>query len=95
MATYDLGDLVRITATWQNNLSAAIDPSNVQLIIQNPNGTKSTFTYSSGAVIKDSTGVYHYDYIPSSSGTYTYRWEGTGAAIASGQSSFYVEDRLL
>ncbi len=94
MATYDKGDLIRLQATWKNSAEANVDPSTVILKIQAPSGTITEYTYASGTVQKNGTGVFYYDYLPSTFGNYTYRWEGTGAAIASGQSGFYVEDRL-
>lgn len=95
MATYDKGDYIRLTGTWRNDTSALVDPTTVTLKIQSPDGSISSITYASGAVIRDSVGVFHYDYQPSVQGNYTYRWEGTGNAIASGQGSFFVEDRLI
>ena len=94
MATYDKGDYVRLTGTWRDDANALVDPTTVTLKIQNPDGTITSITYDSGAVVRDSVGVFHYDFLPSTFGSYVYRWEGTGNAIASGQGSFYVEDRF-
>jgi hypothetical protein len=94
MATYDQGDYIRLTGTWRNDASVLVDPSTVTLKVQLPNGTTSSYTYASGNVIKDATGTYYYDFLPTSQGNYVYRWEGTGNAIASGQGSFFIEDRL-
>ena len=95
MATYDKGDYIRLTGTWRNDANALVDPTTVTLKIHNPNGTISSYTYADGYVVKDSTGVYHYDFLPTTQGNYVYRWEGTGNAIASGQGAFFIEDRLL
>lgn len=95
MATYDKGDFIRLQATWKNSAATNVDPTTVVLKVQAPSGTITEFTYASGAVTKSATGVFYYDYLPTTFGSYVYRWEGTGNAIASGQGSFYVEDRLL
>lgn len=95
MPTYDKGDYIRLTGTWRNDSGALVDPTTVTLKIQTPDGSITPLTFASGYVVKDSVGVYHYDYLCSSQGNYTYRWEGTGNAIASGQGSFFVEDRLI
>jgi uncharacterized protein YfaS (alpha-2-macroglobulin family) len=94
MATYDKGDYIRISAIWRNDASVAVDPSTITLKIFGPSGQITQYTYAEGYVVKDSVGNFHYDFLPTERGNYTYRWEGTGNAIAAGQSSFFIEDRI-
>lgn len=95
MATYDKGDYIRLTGTWRDDAGVLVDPTTVTLKIHLPDGTTSSYTYASGFVVKDSVGIYHYDFLPNGQGNYVYRWEGTGNAIASGQGAFFIEDRLV
>jgi hypothetical protein len=92
MATYDRGDLVRLTATFTVS-SVATDPTSVVLYVRSPTGTLTTLTYGvDGAVVKVSTGVYRYDYSASAVGNVTFRWASTGVAQAASQDSFFVYD---
>lgn len=95
MATYDKGDLVRLTATWKNSAGANVDPTTVKLLIQSPSGTTTTYTYGVDTINKDAVGSYSFEYVVPSQGQYTYRWEGTGTATATGQSAFFCENRIV
>lgn len=66
------------------------DPTAVVLVVTNPAGTPTTYTYALAQVVKDSTGNYHYDITVSTEGQWFYSWTGTGAVIAGTESYFYV-----
>jgi hypothetical protein len=92
MATYDRGDLVRLTATFSVS-SVATDPTTVVLYVRSPTGALTTLTYGvDAAITKASTGVYRYDYSASAVGNVTFRWASTGTAQAASQDSFFVYD---
>lgn len=92
MATYDRGQLVRLTVTFSVG-STPTDPSAVYLYLRAPDGTFSTLQYGvDGSVVKVSTGVYRYDYSATARGDVYYRWSGTGAAQSAEQSTFFVQD---
>jgi hypothetical protein len=92
MATYDRGDLVRLTATFTVS-SVPTDPTSVMLYVRSPTGTLTTLTYGvDAAIVKASTGVYRYDYSASAVGNVTFRWASTGTAQAASQDSFFVYD---
>lgn len=94
MATYDRGDLVRLTATFQTG-GVAADPTAVYLYIRSATGGLTTLQYGvDAAITKVSTGVYRYDYSASAAGNVTYRWAGTGAAQAAEQGSFFISDEV-
>ena len=86
MATYPVGDVVRLSTTYTNN-GTPTDPTTVTLRIK-ANGSLSVLVFGSSGIVKDSTGVYHYDYTTSASGTVYYRWEGTGTVTAAAESNF-------
>jgi hypothetical protein len=92
MNAYNVGDLVRITATF-TSASVPADPTAISCIVkrryQLPPVASTTYVYPT-TISKDSTGVYHVDVVPDTEGIYDYRWVGTGAVIAAGESAFNV-----
>jgi hypothetical protein len=91
--SYTIGDQSRLSAAFATAAGAAVDPTVVTLKIKAPPPTSTVTTHVYGTdanVIKDSTGNYHYDVTLSQSGTYRYRWEGTGAAICADEGSLNV-----
>lgn len=89
--TYDIGDVVRVTATFTNSSGAAADPTAILMKQKDPTPTTTTYTYLTDvALVKDSTGVYHVDVYPTIAGTWYYRFEGTGTVQAASENSFIV-----
>jgi hypothetical protein len=89
--SYTIGDQSRLSAAFATAAGAAVDPTVVTLKIKTPALTVTSHVYGTDAnVIKDSTGNFHYDLTLSQSGTYRYRWEGTGAAICADEASLNV-----
>lgn len=94
MNAYQVGDLVRITATFTDELGAVKDPTAITLLVKLRyviGSTATSYTYP-GTITKDSTGVYHYDFAPTTEGIWDYRWVGTGAVTAAGEGAFNVPD---
>lgn len=87
--SYDKADLITLSATFKNAAGTLTDPTAVTLRIMDPRGQ--IVTYSGGAIIHDSTGLYHMDFSTHSlHGTWWYRFEGTGAIQAGGEKSFVI-----
>jgi hypothetical protein len=92
MNSYDVGDLVRVTATFTNAAGTVADPAAVTARYRSPSGTTTTLTYGVDAeLVKESTGVYHVDISASESGTWSYRFASTGSGQAANEESFFVE----
>jgi hypothetical protein len=87
--TYNIGDLLRIRATFTDIAGAVADPTNVTLKVKAPSGTITTYTYP-GTVSKESNGIYYYDFPVTASGVHFYNWAGTGAYTAADESQFSV-----
>ena len=83
---YKLGDVVRMSATFELE-NVLTDPTVVSLKLTPPPGSSSYLS----PVVKDSTGKYHYDYTPATTGSYKYRYYGTGTVVAEADAVFYVE----
>lgn len=88
ISSYDVGDLVQLTASFSVG-GVATDPTSVVCTIISPLSVVTTL-----ATTQDSTGNYHaqFDLTGAVAGIWTYRWEGTGAAQAAEEARFYVRE---
>ena len=89
---YDIGDEIRSTITIKV-ADVLTDPSSLTFQLRNP---QDTVTELSGfgpdpLVVKEGTGVYHFDHISSMSGLYHWRWQATGAAVGAAEGSYIVK----
>jgi hypothetical protein len=67
------------------------DPTTVTLTYRINQGAPVVLTYNPGVIVRDGTGLYHAVLDTTSlPGTWTYRWQGTGAVIAPKWNSFFV-----
>lgn len=89
MNVYEVGDRVRLTATFTDSAGTAADPTQVRLLVQVQGEHPSSYTYP-GTVTKSATGVYYYDYDVLYEGIHDYRWVGTGAVVAADEGQFNV-----
>ena len=91
---YDIGDLIRLTATFKDLDGNASDPTIITLSIKEPNGDVVDLTYGLDIfVVKQSTGIYYMDFAPAMEGLHYYRFAGTGTITAAEETSFYVNKR--
>ncbi len=89
--TYEVGDLVRITGTWTDSASSAVDPTTVLAEHTDPSGNNTALTVG-GGITKDSTGIYYYDIDVDEAGTWIYRFYGQGGgAAAQGANESHFE----
>lgn len=82
------GDKVRLSAAFTDIDEAASDPGSVLCKVREPDGTVTTYTYlTDAALIKDSTGNYHLDFLTSQAGRHRYGFYGitSGQAVAEGE----------
>ena len=97
MAVYDVGDTVRVWGTFKaatftvtsgvpSATYALTDPTATSLLVIEPDGTRTTYTYAGGGVTKHSSGVFYRDIALDASGEWTIRWAGTGAAAATDET---------
>ena len=91
MNTYDVGDVVRLTATFVNSAAAVVDPSSVYAwhqIIKPTRFDPTTIGYGVDSMVKLSTGVYYTDVQVNSGGEWHYRFRGYGANAAAVEGQF-------
>jgi len=89
-ATYDTGDLVRITNTFTNFAGAGTNPTTVVLTIRTPAGVDST-----PATVSDGSGVYRYDLTLAEPDEYFYRWTGTGVIVTAIEDVVVVQTSMF
>jgi uncharacterized protein YfaS (alpha-2-macroglobulin family) len=88
---YDVGDAVKTRVTFKVN-GTPTDPDTVTFKFMDPTGKVTTYTLIDPQIVKESTGVYHVDIPIDMSGTYHYRWAGTGAARGALERSLQVRE---
>jgi hypothetical protein len=93
-AIHHLGDLVKLSATFLDaETGLVLDPTVVKLSVKPPDpATTTTHIYGSSAIIKDSTGNYHYNQNANVAGNWFYRWWSTGNGQAAEEKKFKVID---
>lgn len=83
MSAYEQGQVVRATGTFKDSAGNLVDPSVVKFRVRTPAAVVTEYTYGVNAdLVKDSTGVYHFDIVLSTSGLWKYRWVSTGIGAA-------------
>lgn len=85
---YIAGTLVRMTGAFTTvSGNTPIDPTTVTGKVKQPDGVVVDLT---GAVVKDSVGNYHMDFLPTQLGVHLYEWVGAGAAQVAAVTQFNV-----
>lgn len=90
-----VGQVARISVITKEGAVNA-DPTVIVLKIKR--GTDAVVTYTSASeypVVKDGVGLYHIDLPLDTTGSYKYRWEGTGLTKGAGEGSFIVKESAL
>lgn len=95
--TYDIGDRVRLTATFQDAITGVVaDPTGITLRTKSPTGTAAVYTYPGDPkIVKEGVGIYHADIDVTASGNWSYKWAGTGSIVAAEESVFFVKASSL
>jgi hypothetical protein len=85
MDRYDIGDLVRLTASFTDVDGGPVEPGTVELVTRDPAGDETTHE-----AVSDGGGAYHVDLEPDQAGTWGYRWVSTGAGQGAEPGQFHV-----
>ncbi len=72
-----VGDKVRVTLSFFS-FDNPTDPIAATAAVQSPSGVASVFSILDATLIRESIGVYHFDLVPSESGTYAVEAAATG-----------------
>jgi hypothetical protein len=84
----DVGDMIRIQATFIASGGAMSDPASVYMMLRNPKGSVATYGWSA-SVTRTGVGAFYVDVIASYPGGWAYRWQGQpSAGYAAAEGSF-------
>jgi len=88
----DTGDVIRLSVVFKNLNKVAVDPSQVNLTIRQPNGVLVEYQYLvNAAIVKASVGNYYCDFLVTQEGMTYYKWVATGTVNAAEESSFFAK----
>jgi len=93
MNRYDIGNVSILTGTFFNTVGQLTDPSSVLCRVKDPTGVVTV--YSGSDITHVSVGVYSMNLPLNLVGLYFYRFEGTGALTATGDSQLQVYDSIV
>ena len=101
-STYDIADIVRLTATFTDTGGSVADPTTVNFLYDTPTSVAATTANrpSTGintvnGIARVSTGVYHFEITTTGSGLYETRFTSTGVISASVESWFSVRPQRV
>lgn len=98
MRHYQIDTTIELTVTFLDAVSGVpVDPSIVTLYLQPPGGAVEEFTSPGGTpgsspVVYVAVGQYSYTFTPMSSGVWTYKFQGTGAVVATTRDEQFTVD---
>jgi hypothetical protein len=81
----DIGDLVRVTASFIDSSGALADPTSAEIIARSPTGSEQSLS-----VTKLSTGIYYAEQSIDEENTWWFRAKGAGAVEAAAERSLHV-----
>ncbi len=95
--SYPIDTAVRLTGTFSLvGTCEPGDPTDVKLYLGNPEGVVQILNYPADNIVRQSVGVYTYEFSPTLSGEWAYKWQGTGAIIATSPDQvFHVKPSNL
>lgn len=95
MASYHIGDVVRVEGTLTDVDGVAVDPATVTVKVRPPTGATVTYTYAGGQVTRSALGVYFVDVSTTEAGRWTYQFLSTGTGQAMNERYFTVSQRAI
>jgi hypothetical protein len=101
ISSYDVDDRVRLgnhssnpnTAPFTTVAGVPTDPTTVTLVVKEPDGTLTTYTYPA-TLSKESTGRFYTDITLDAAGLWSYRLTGTGAVVAVEEGQLHARQRV-
>ncbi len=87
---HDVGDLIRVEATFRDDLGVLTAPTTVVVTVQAPDGVITT-----PSATNPSVGVYRYEFVPSLGGNWKVQFLGTGTVQQLVKERIYVAPSLI
>lgn len=86
---YEINNVVRTSASFINS-GSLMDPTTIEYSVKRPNGTITIYPSTCATLVHEGTGLYHVDLTVDLSGTWYYRFSGSGAATGANEELFNV-----
>ena len=86
---FEVGQLVRLRATFVDPNNRPIDPTTVRVQVTPP--SEPTAEYGDGAITKDAVGSYYMDQTADTPGLWGFRWYSNGTGQGAKNGAFVVE----
>lgn len=90
--SYQLGDRIYLQGTFTGEDDALADPTAIVCKVKDPSGNVTTYTYALAQITRVSLGVFRVSIDLDESGTWYYRFVGTGLIVAADETEFFVEE---
>ena len=87
--SFALGAPVKMGANF-TDAGALVDPTEVSLVVTQPDGTKVTKTFGAGEIERVSQGVFKFVFTGTQPGRHYFVWEASGAYDAVDDGNFFV-----
>lgn len=94
MNEYPVGDTILLNESFTVN-GTPTDPTAVTLLVTDPSGAQTTYTYAATTITKLSTGNYQKQLVPGVLGEWRYTWTGTGTAPGVSEGVFVITDNMF
>lgn len=88
MNSYDFGNAIVMSSAFTDSNNVPTDPTTVTLRIMDPSGVESIFT--TPQLTHVGTGVFSLTFPCLKAGVWYYRFEGTGACVATQDNQFVI-----
>jgi hypothetical protein len=91
---YEIDTTVQLNVTFSELGGIPFDPSAITLFLEDPTGNETTV--SMGSLTHGGTGVWSYQFTPAISGTWVYKFQGSGnCAVTTPDTKFVVRRSAL
>lgn len=87
--SFALGAPIKMGASF-TDAGNLVDPTEVTLVIEQPDGTKLTKTFGAGEVARVSQGVFKFVFTSTQAGRHYFVWKADGAYTAVDDGNFFV-----
>jgi hypothetical protein len=91
----ELATLTNIFTVTAGGVTTPTDPTTITLVVTDPQGGASTYTFAGATITRTGTGAYAKDVSCTIAGEWSYVWTGTGAVPDVNHGSFSVQETNL
>jgi hypothetical protein len=95
LSIYDVGDTVRLTASYTDTGDSPANPTSVRIIYADPTGSETTALSGTTSLSNPATGSFYTDLYVDSPGTWRWRSASTGNIVTASEDVFVVRKQWV